>query len=106
MTYALTRADIEAANAVVSPMSPTHVGRGIIARIERERSLPRGSICNAVVGRPGSARGMIVEARKDAIAEIYDHFLQRGRRLSLDHMASIFGLSHTVVHRVIKARRG
>lgn len=106
MNYVLTRAEIELANAVVGTTSPTYVGRRIIARIEEERKLPRGSICNAVVGRPGSARVMIVEARKDAIAEIYDHFLQRGRRLSLDHMASIFGLSHTVVHRVIKARRG
>ncbi len=108
MTMLLTREDIELANALIGD-TPKVVGRRIIARLETERMLPRGAICNAPRGRPPLAnfayQKRVIEARKDAIAEIYQHFLDRGKKLSTHQMAAIFGLSHTIMHRVIVARR-
>jgi hypothetical protein len=109
MTYPLTQEDIERANALIGD-TPKVVGRRIIARIETERLLPRGCICNAPRGRLTSGlqysayQQRVMDARKDAIAEIYEYFLDRGKRLSTHQMASIFGLSHTTMHRVIVRR--
>lgn len=66
--------------------------RAIIESIEETRKLPKGSICSRIQTH------LIVEARHDAMAEVYLYFLGKGRRLSLQQLGEMFKRDITTVH--------
>lgn len=72
--------------------------RNVIAKIETERTLPANSICSRI------QRHLIVEARYDAMVEVYLHFLGKGQRLSLSQLGEIFNLHFNTVRYALQKR--
>jgi chromosomal replication initiation ATPase DnaA len=66
--------------------------QAIIDTIEDTRKLPKGSIRSRIQTH------LVVEARHDAMAEVYLHFLAKGRRLSLQQLGQMFERDITTVH--------
>jgi hypothetical protein len=91
MKLSATDAQVEEANRLIGD-TPMVVGKRIMARIENERRLPRGCISSSRLRTK-----LIVEARHDAVAELYQEFLKKGKRLSPNLMERIFHLDTSTI---------
>lgn len=77
---------------------PSVVTQLVIQKIESDRRLAHGSIM-------GDCRqSEIVRARYDAIAYVYTHFQQRGRKLTLQKLEELFNRDHSTISYALKVR--